>query len=88
VARGVQEISFDLDPAGDWEGKLEGILRKLSCHAIMDIHVNGRDWDDDALKRLYGLVFDFDAVGHTVFTVADDAVRGRLSEQSPGIPCR
>jgi hypothetical protein len=50
--------------------------------------VNGRDWDDDALKRLYGLVFDFDAVGHTVFTVADDAVRGRLSEQSPGIPCR
>ena len=88
VARGVQEISFDLDPAGDWEGKLEGILRKLSCHAIMDIHVNGRDWDDDALKRLYGLVFDFDAVGHTVFTAEDEGVRARLAALAPGIPCR
>ena len=88
VARGVQEISFDLDPAGDWEGKLEGILRKLSCHAIMDIHVNGSGWDDDALKRLYGLVFDFDAVGHTVFTAEDEGVRARLAALAPDIPCR
>ena len=87
VATGAQEIGFALDPASDWTSRLEGILRKLSCHAIMDIHLEGTAWKEEDLQRLADLIFDFDAVGHTRFTVADPAVRERLSALVPTIPC-
>ena len=86
VATGAQEIGFDLDPTADWASKLEGILRKLSCHAIMDIHLGGTAWKDEDLQRLADLIFDFDAVGHTRFTVTDPAVRQRLAAIAPDIP--
>ena len=86
VATGAQEIGFSLT-AGDWTSTLEGILRKLSCHAIMDIHLEGEGWTDEALKGVAGLLFDFDAVAHCRFTVSDPALRERLAALAPDIPC-
>ena len=86
VATGVQEIGFDLS-SGDWKARLQPILHKLSCHAIMDIHLTGSDWNEAALKGVVGLLFDYDAMAHTRFTVADAAVRERLAALAPEIPC-
>ena len=63
VARGVQEIAFDLDIAGDWEQHLTSILGKLSCHAIMNIRLKG-EWNEDALKHLNDIIFIYDAQDH------------------------
>ncbi len=68
VATGIQEIGFSLDAAQPWEAKLEGILKKLSCHAIMNIHLKG-NWDEDSKKRLSDIVFAYDASGHVYYTV-------------------
>ena len=86
VATGAQEIGFDL-AAGDWKARLQSILHKLSCHAVMDIHLTGSDWDEAALKGVVGLLFDYDAMAHTRFTVADAAIRERLAAVAPEIPC-
>ncbi|MBR1575252.1 MAG: carbon-nitrogen hydrolase family protein [Bacteroidales bacterium] len=86
VATGTREIGFDLDPSGDWEAHLQEILQHLSCHAIMDIHLAGNAWDEAALRRLYALVFVYDAVAHTHFSVPDAAVREQLSALAPKIP--
>ena len=67
VARGVQEIAFDLDAASEWEPVLRGILGKLSCHAIMNIHLKG-DWAADARRRLEEIVFIYDAQDHVYYT--------------------
>ena len=67
VATGAGEISFSLDPSSDWEGKLRGILEKLSCHAIMEIRLRG-DWDESLMKRLDGVVFEYDASSHVYYT--------------------
>ena len=87
VATGAQEIGFSLT-APDWKARLQPILHKLSCHAIMDIHLDGEGWDEEALKGVVGLLFDYDAMGHTRFTVADAALRERLVALAPDIPCR
>ena len=86
VATGAQEIGFSLT-AGNWASTLEGILRKLSCHATMDIHLEGEGWDEEALKGVAGLLFDFDAVAHCRFTVSDPTLRERLAALAPDIPC-
>ena len=86
VATGAQEIGFSLT-APDWKARLQPILHKLSCHAVMDIHLDGEGWDEEAMKGVVGLLFDYDAMGHTRFTVADAAVRERLSGLAPDIPC-
>ena len=86
MATGAQEIGFSLT-APDWKARLQPILHKLSCHAVMDIHLDGEGWDEEAMKGVVGLLFDYDAMGHTRFTVADAAVRERLVALAPDIPC-
>jgi hypothetical protein len=67
VANGVQEISFDLDSSEDWENTVCRILRKLSCHAIMNIRLNGA-WSDADKARLKDVVFAYDAQDHVYYT--------------------
>lgn len=67
VANGVQEISFDLDSSEDWETTVRRILRKLSCHAIMNIRLNGT-WSEADKARLKDVVFAYDAQDHVYYT--------------------
>ena len=67
VAKGVQEIAFDLDAAGDWEAFLRRVMHKLSCHAIMNIRLKG-GWSAEARARLEDIVFEYDAQNHVYYS--------------------
>ncbi len=67
VAKGVQEIAFDLDAAGDWEAFLRRVMHKLSCHAIMNIRLKG-GWSTEARTRLEDIVFEYDAQNHVYYS--------------------
>ena len=67
VAKGVQEIAFDLDAAGDWEAFLRRVMHKLSCHAIMNIRLKG-GWSAEARTRLEDIVFEYDAQNHVYYS--------------------
>ena len=67
VAKGVQEIAFDLDAAGDWEPFLRSVMHKLSCHAIMNIRLKG-GWSAEARTRLEDIVFEYDAQNHVYYS--------------------
>ena len=67
VATGTQEIGFSLDASTDWEPVLRAILQKLSCHAIMNIHLKGV-WTESARERLLEVIDLYDARQHVYFT--------------------
>lgn len=67
VAKGVQEIAFDLDAAGDWEAFLRRVMHKLSCHAIMNIRLKG-GWSAEDRTRLEDIVFEYDAQNHVYYS--------------------
>ena len=67
VAVGTQEIGFSLDASTDWEPVLRAILQKLSCHAIMNIHLKGV-WTESARERLLEVIDLYDARQHVYFT--------------------
>lgn len=84
VAVGASEIGFEIGPADD--GKLTEILKKLSCHAIMNIRLADKTWDEASLKKVADLVFAYDAQDHVYFTTGDEAVLDKLAAVAPRIP--
>ena len=64
IALDTREVAFNLRTED--LGTLERILRKFSCHAIMQIRLKG-SWTEDQLQQVKDMVFDYDAQGHVYF---------------------
>ena len=84
VAVGASEVGFEIGPSD--EAKLEGILKKLSCHTIMNIRLADKPWDDAGLKKVTDLIFAYDAQNHVYLTSGDRAVLDKLALVAPKIP--
>lgn len=71
--------------------KFEEILKKLSCHTIMNIHiktvVKGEKTDETYLKKIIDLIYKYDAQKHVYFMTGDDLMMEQLRDLAPGI-CR
>lgn len=80
VAMDAGEIGFDL--AASETAPLEDILRKLSCHAVMNIRLQEHP-EEDTLLNLVDLIYRYDAAGHVCVLSREEGVLGRLSALAP-----
>ena len=71
--------------------KFEEILKKLSCHTIMNIHiktvVKGQETDETYLQKIIDLIYKYDAQKHVYFMTGDDLMMAQLRRLAPDI-CR
>lgn len=71
--------------------KFEDILKKFSCHTIMNIHIKSMDntsaLDDAYLKKIIKLIDKYDCRKYVYFMTGNDTVLNRLRELAPDI-CR
>ena len=68
--------------------RFEDILRKLSCHTLMNIHMKdvGKAWDEANVKKVIRLIDAFDARGHVYFMTACGPLQEQLARLAPDIP--
>ncbi|MBQ0080209.1 MAG: hypothetical protein KBS95_01475 [Alistipes sp.] len=92
VAMGAREIGIELSfkdgkpVATDGQTELESILRKLSCHAVMNLFLSEDvSWTDEELAILWNMVHAFDACRHTCFVSASQDVLKRVKKLSPNV---
>lgn len=63
----------------------EEVLKKFSCQAIFNIHVNHRDGDDeDYYKKLFGLIYKYGAEKH-VYIAGDVPVMKMAQKLAPDL---
>lgn len=92
IALGTEEIAFDLQCTKDGEIVVkdvlfEDVLKKFSCHAIMNIRIptETESYDEDAIKKIMGLVRRYDCEKYVYFTIAQDGVIKKFKEYAPNI---
>ena len=68
--------------------RFEDILRKFSCHTIMNIHMKsvGKEWNEEYAKKVVRLIYAFDAQDHVYFMTECGALQEQLARLAPGIP--
>ena len=69
--------------------KFEEILKKLSCHTIMNIHLKSivdEPWDETVIKKLIDLIYAYDAQDHVYFMSENGALQDQLARVAPDIP--
>ncbi len=68
--------------------RFEDILRKLSCHTLMNIHMKdvGSAWDEAHVKKVIRLIDAFDARGHVYFMTSCGPLQDQLARLAPDIP--
>ena len=69
---------------------LEEVLRKLSCHAVMNIHLKFPEsgagcWTERQLRKLLCLIHKYDCRRHVYLMCGDDGVLKKLHAMDPGI---
>lgn len=72
----------------------EEILEKLSCHAIMNIHIKTRAemgepdeiYSDETLNKILALIDKYDCRRHVYFMTKSDKLHEKLNELAPDIP--
>ena len=65
------------------------LLAKLSCHAILNIHMKSlldTPWDERHLKKVVGLIDAYDARGHVYFMTENEILQDQLARVAPDIP--
>ncbi len=69
--------------------KFEDILKKFSCHTVMNIHLktvnNQVLFDEAALMKIKALIIKYDCVKHVYFTTGNDNVMKQLIKIAPEI---
>ncbi len=69
--------------------KFEDILKKFSCHAVMNIHLKTVDnkvaFDEAALLKIIGLIEKYDCVKYVYFMSGNDTVQAQLKRLAPHI---
>ncbi|MBR2983395.1 MAG: hypothetical protein IKC80_09230 [Kiritimatiellae bacterium] len=69
--------------------RFEDILRKFSCHTIMNIHVKSltdQPWKDEDLKKVIALIEAYDAKNHVYFMTENTVLQTQLARLAPEIP--
>ncbi len=68
--------------------RFEDILRKFSCHTLMNIHLKdlGKAWDEATLRKVVSLIYDYDAQGHVYFMTSCGPLQDQLARLAPDIP--
>ena len=68
--------------------RFEDILRKLSCHTLMNIHMKdvGKAWDEEHARKVIRLIEAFDAQDHVYFMTSCGPLQDQLARLAPGIP--
>lgn len=92
VALDVPEIGLELtvSPDGTILHKgctLESILRKFSCHTLMNLYLEGDGWDGKAVAELTRLVNAFDAGNYVYATSSGTSVLAAVKAAMPKVPC-
>lgn len=71
--------------------RFEDILKKFSCHAVMNIHIKSADnvnpVSEDFLKNIIRLIDKYDCRKHVYFMSGNDAILLQLKDLAPDI-CR
>lgn len=69
--------------------QFEDILKKLSCHTIMNIHVktldNDHPYDEDLLRKIIRLIEKYDCQQHCYITSGNDHLLRQLGRLAPHI---
>ena len=83
------KLDFGAKTGGHFAGlrivRFEDILRKLSCHVLMNIHVK-MDADESSLRKMIGLIDDYDARRHVYFMTDSGPLQDKLAKLAPDIP--
>ncbi len=68
--------------------KFEDILRKLSSHVIMNIHIKdiGKAWDEALAKKVVSLIDAYDARRHVYFMTSNGEIQDQFARLAPDIP--
>ena len=73
--------------------RFEDILRKLSCHTIMNIHMKSiiekgveYPWNEEYLQKVIDLIYTYDAQDHVYFMTENAPLQEQLARMAPGIP--
>ena len=68
--------------------RFEEILRKLSCHTLMNIHMKdvGTAWDEALAKKVVRLIEAYDAQDHVYFMTSCGPLQDQLARLAPNIP--
>ena len=68
--------------------RFEDILRKLSCHTIMNIHMKDRGgaWEDANVRKVIRLIDAYDARRHVYFMTSCGPLQDQLARLAPDIP--
>ena len=93
----VSEYTLDelkkLDFGGDHENlkglripTFEEVLKKFSCHAVMNIHLKTEGENPDCLKRVVDLIHTYDCEKYVYFMSGDEEILARLEKDFPHIP--
>ena len=85
-------LQLDFGTRPGYEGlkvtTFEEILKKLSCHAVMNIHLKTPDgslepYDEGQLRKLVDLIFKYDCEKHVYIMTGNDTVLKQLKEMAP-----
>ena len=69
--------------------RFEDILKKFSCHTIMNIHVKSltdQPWKEADLKKVLDLIDAYDAKNHVYFMTENTVLQAQLAKLAPEIP--
>lgn len=88
IAMDADEIGLELTVSPEGvilhEGcPLESILKKFSCHTIMNMRLTGSGWDEESLSKLAGLIFAYDAGNHVYISSGDRTALSIFAGFSP-----
>ena len=80
IALDANEISFEIK-SSDKRGLLSEILRKFSCHAVMNIHIS--EYNTELISKVISLISEYDCEKYVYFSSENDKVLKYLSKEHP-----
>ncbi|MBO5665857.1 MAG: hypothetical protein J6S45_00250 [Firmicutes bacterium] len=90
----LEALDFGVKAGDSYKGmkilKFEDILKKFSCHAVMNIHLktpsNDFDYDPEAMKKIIDLIRQYDCDKYVYFMSGNNKVLAMLQEMAPDLP--
>ena len=89
----LQSVDFGVKFSESFKGlsvvTFEQILKKLSCHTVMNVHVKplsySEPYPEDIMKKIVSLVRQYDAAKHVYFMLETDIQIKQFKEYAPDI---
>jgi len=91
----LQQLDFGAKAGEGFRGlriaTFEDILKKFSCHTIMNIHIktlnNTDPYPEDMLEKIIALIRKYDCAKHVYFMSGNDTLLAQLRAAAPDISC-